>query len=184
MFFTTLLSLSGAVGVGYAAVAITSAQSFVVACYWLSRFWGEMEMDLNSVERVQEYLKIPSEPAGVIQGQRPPEGWPSYKNPDTFISAQDLEIKYAPELPTVFKGSFDIKAGEKIGLIGRTGSGKSTIAMMMLRFTDPASGKLLIDGVDITSIGVDDLVSAEEQLDCETYLTSQRSKITYIPQGT
>lgn len=158
MFFTTLLSLSGAIEVGYAAVAITSAQSFVVACYWLSRFWGEMEMDLNSVERVEEYLKIPSEPAGVLKDQRPPPGWPTYKTPDTFISAQDLEIKYAPELPTVFKGSFNIKAGEKIGLIGRTGSGKSTIAMMMLRFTDPASGKLLIDGVDITSIGVDDLV--------------------------
>ncbi|CAK9786601.1 putative ATP-binding cassette transporter protein YOR1 [Cutaneotrichosporon oleaginosum] len=166
VFITTLLSLTGAVGVGYAAVAITSAQSFVMACYWLSRFWGEMEMDFNSVERVEEYLRIPSEPASVIDGSRPPSGWPSYDRPDTFISAQDLEIKYAPELPTVFKGSFDIKAGEKIGLIGRTGSGKSTIAMMMLRFTDPASGKLLIDGVDITTIGVDDL----------------RSKITYIPQ--
>ncbi|GMK54458.1 hypothetical protein CspeluHIS016_0110440 [Cutaneotrichosporon spelunceum] len=166
VFITTLLALSGAVGAGYAAVAITSAQSFVMACYWLSRFWGEMEMDFNSVERVEEYLNIPSEPAGVIAESRPPPGWPSYDHPDTFISAQDLEIKYAPELPTVFKGSFDIKAGEKIGLIGRTGSGKSTIAMMMLRFTDPASGKLVIDGVDITSIGVDDL----------------RSKITYIPQ--
>ncbi|BEI93418.1 uncharacterized protein CcaverHIS019_0510460 [Cutaneotrichosporon cavernicola] len=166
VFITTLLALSPAVGAGFAAVAITSSQSFVMACYWLSRFWGEMEMDFNSVERVEEYLRISSEPAGVIPDSRPPPGWPSYDNPDTFISAQDLEIKYAPELPTVFKGSFDIKAGEKIGLIGRTGSGKSTIAMMMLRFTDPASGQLLIDGVDITSIGVDDL----------------RSKITYIPQ--
>lgn len=161
MFCTTVLSLSATFSAGYAgnaAVAITSAQGFVIACYWLSRFWGEMEMDFNSVERVEEYLKIPSEPPAVIQSNRPPANWPSYDNPDKFISARDLEIKYAPELPTVFKGSFDIKAGEKIGLIGRTGSGKSTIAMMMLRFTDPASGKLLIDGVDITSIGVDDLV--------------------------
>jgi len=151
---------------GSAGVAITSAQSFVMSCYWLSRFWGELEMSMNSVERVEEYLDVPQEPPAVIEGHRPPAYWPSYSSNETFIRAEELEIKYSPELPTVFKGSFEIKAGEKIGLIGRTGSGKSTLAMSLLRFTDPASGKLILDGIDITTIGVDDL----------------RSRITYIPQ--
>ncbi|OCF31742.1 ATP-binding cassette transporter [Kwoniella heveanensis BCC8398] len=163
---TTLFALSGAVPAGSAGMAIVSAQSFVSACYWVSRFWGQLEMDFNSVERVQEYLSLPQEPPAVIPNNRPPAYWPSNNGSSDFLSVRDLEIKYAPDLPTVFKGSFDIKAGEKIGLIGRTGSGKSTLAMSMLRFTDPYSGSIWLDGIDITKIGVDDL----------------RSRITYIPQ--
>ena len=143
---------------GSAGMAILSAQSFVSACYWVSRFWGQLEMDFNSVERVQEYLNLPQEPPATISNNRPPAYWPSSNSGDSFLSARDVEIKYAPDLPTVFQGSFDIKAGEKIGLIGRTGSGKSTLAMAMLRFTDPASGSIWLDGTDITTIGVDDLV--------------------------
>lgn len=115
-------------------------------------------MDFNAVERVQEYLNIPQEPPSVITNSRPPAYWPSNTG-DSFISAREVEIKYAPDLPTVFKGSFEIRAGEKIGLIGRTGSGKSTLAMSLLRFNDPVSGRLWLDGIDITTIGVDDLVS-------------------------
>lgn len=139
-------------------MAILSAQSFVQACYWVSRFWGQLEMDFNAVERVQEYLGIPQEPPAIIEGRRPPAYWPSSDSGDEFLSVRDLEIKYAPDLPSVFKGSFDVKAGEKIGLIGRTGSGKSTLAMSLLRFTEPTSGSIWLDGIDITSIGVDDLV--------------------------
>lgn len=143
-------------------MAILSAQSFVSACYWVSRFWGQLEMDFNAVERVQEYLHIPQEPPAIIPSTRPPAYWPSSfpEHPDQFLSVRDLEIKYAPELPTVFSGSFDIKAGEKIGLIGRTGSGKSTLAMSFLRFNDPYRGSIWLDGIDITKIGVDDLVRA------------------------
>lgn len=166
VYATTILCLSGAVSPGSAGVAITSAQGFVQACYWVSRFVGELEMDFNSVERIEEYLLLPSEPPSTIPGHQPPAYWPSYNGTDDFIRAENVEIKYAPELPTVFKGSFSIKPGEKIGLIGRTGSGKSTVAMSLLRFTDPAAGKIILDGIDITSIGIDDL----------------RSRITYIPQ--
>lgn len=163
---TTLLALSGAVPAGSAGMAIVSAQSFVSACYWVSRFWGQLEMDFNSVERVQEYLSVPQEPPAVIASNRPPAYWPANTGAPDFLSVRDVEIKYAPDLPTVFKGSFDVKAGEKVGLIGRTGSGKSTLGMSLLRFTDPTSGSIFLDGIDITKIGVDDL----------------RSRITYIPQ--
>ena len=165
VFLTTLFALSGAVPPGSAGMAILSAQSFVLACYWVSRFWGQLEMDFNSIERVEEYLAIPQEPPAVIE-PRPPAYWPSNDGQDSFLRVKDLEIKYAPDLPTVFKGSFDVKAGEKIGLIGRTGSGKSTLAMSLLRFVEPTAGSAFLDGIDITSMGVDDL----------------RSRITYIPQ--
>jgi ABC-type multidrug transport system fused ATPase/permease subunit len=142
-------------------MAILSSQSFVMGCYWVSRFWGQLEMDFNSVERVQEYLHIPQEPPAIIPSSRPPAYWPSSNpaSPEGFLSVRDLEIRYAPDLPTVFSGSFEIRAGEKIGLIGRTGSGKSTLAMSLLRFCEPYKGGIWLDGLDITSMGVDDLVS-------------------------
>jgi ABC-type multidrug transport system fused ATPase/permease subunit len=105
-------------------MAILSAQSFVTACYWVSRFWGQLEMDFNAVERVQEYLQVPQEPASTIANKKPPAYWPSTGGGggDGFLSVRDLEIKYAPDLPSVFKGSFEVKAGEKIGLIGMSGA--------------------------------------------------------------
>jgi len=157
VFLTTLFALSGAIKPGSAGMAIISAQSFVMACYWVSRFWGQLEMDFNAVERVEEYLHLPQEPPSTTSNA-PPAYWPSTSSGSDFLRVEDLEIKYAPDLPSVFKGSFSIAAGEKIGLIGRTGSGKSTLAMSMLRFSEPAGGRIVLDGIDITSIGVDDLV--------------------------
>ncbi|KAJ9111103.1 hypothetical protein QFC19_001302 [Naganishia cerealis] len=174
VFAVTCLSLSGAISAGSAGVAITSSQSFVSGCYWISRFWSQLEMDFNAVERAKEYLDLEQEPPAVIESRRPPAYWPS-AGTGAFIRVENLTIKYSPELPAVLDNlTFEIKAKEKLGLLGRTGSGKSTLGMYsepllnpaLLRFTDPSSGKILIDGIDITSIGVDDL----------------RSRITYIPQ--
>jgi len=80
---------------------------------------------------------------------------------------ENLVIKYAPDLPAVLRDvSFTLKAGERVGLLGRTGSGKSTLAMSILRFVDPMTGRIIIDGIDISTIGIHDL----------------RSRLTFIPQ--
>ena len=115
--------------------------------------------DINAVERVVEYLDIPQEPAAVIESSRPPAFWPSSSGSE-LVRVEDLVIKYAPELEPVINGvSFSLRSGERIGLIGRTGSGKSTLAMAFLRFVEPARGKIIIDGIDITTIGLRDLRS-------------------------
>ncbi|OCH88899.1 multidrug resistance-associated ABC transporter [Obba rivulosa] len=166
---TTLFALSGYVEAGTAGVCITSAMNFTMSVYWACRFWTALELDLNSVERVVEYLNLPQEPPAIIESNRPPAYWPSSSSPnkDSLISVEDLVVKYAPELPAVLHGiSFALKAKERVGLLGRTGSGKSTLAMSILRFTDPASGRIVIDGIDISTIGLHDL----------------RSRITFIPQ--
>ncbi|CED85003.1 Multidrug resistance-associated protein/mitoxantrone resistance protein, ABC superfamily [Phaffia rhodozyma] len=166
IFATSILTLQSGVSGGWGGMAILSSQGFVMAVYWLCRYWSELEMQMNSVERVNDYLNIPQEPPNIIEGHRPPAYWPSHSS-ETLIHVEDLVVSYSPELPPVVHGiSFDIRPREKIGLIGRTGSGKSTLGMSLLRFSDPISGKILIDGIDITSIGLEDL----------------RSKITIIPQ--
>ncbi|KAI0672201.1 multidrug resistance-associated ABC transporter [Trametes maxima] len=169
ILITTLFALSGYVDAGLAGVSITSAMSFTGAIYWTCRFWTALELDLNSVERVVEYLQLPQEPPTIIESSRPPAYWPSSTstNKEQLLVVEDLTVKYAPELPAVLHGvSFALKAKERVGLLGRTGSGKSTLAMSILRFTDPAQGRIIIDGVDISKIGVHDL----------------RSRITFIPQ--
>ncbi|KAG6855559.1 hypothetical protein H0H87_001040 [Tephrocybe sp. NHM501043] len=154
-------------GAGLAGICITSAMAFTTSVYWACRFWTALELDLNSVERVVEYLDLPQEPPAIIESNRPPAYWPSSSNNNSLIAVENLEIKYAPDLPAVLHDvSFTLKAGERVGLLGRTGSGKSTLAMSILRFVDPTSGRILIDGIDISKIGIHDL----------------RSRLTFIPQ--
>ena len=79
-----------------------------------------------------------------------------------------MEVRYGPELDPVLKGlTFSIKPKEKIGIVGRTGSGKSTLALSFFRFVEPSEGTIVIDDIDICSIGTEDL----------------RSNLTIIPQG-
>lgn len=156
----TLFSLSSYVSAGTAGVCITSAMSFCMSVYWACRHWTGLELDLNSVERIVEYLDLPQEPPSVIESSRPPARWPSSSNKEDLLIVEGLSVRYAPELPAVLHDvSFSLKAKERVGLLGRTGSGKSTLAMSILRFVDPSSGRIIIDGIDICKIGVSDLRS-------------------------
>ena len=174
IFITTLLALSVSPEdreswAGWAALSITSAMTLSNSLYWICRNWTQLELDLNSVERVVEYFNLPQEPPAVVENARPPAHWPSSTSPnsDSLLIVDDLLIRYAPDLPAVLHGvSFSLKARERVGLLGRTGSGKSTLAMSLLRFVEPANGKIVIDGIDISTIGVHDL----------------RSRLTFIPQ--
>lgn len=169
VFITMLLASSGVVDAGWAALCITSAMAFTANIYWVCRNWTQLELDLNSVERVVEYLNLPQEPPAMIENSRPPAHWPSSTGPnsDTLIAVEDLQVRYAPELPAVLHGiTFSLKARERIGILGRTGSGKSTLAKSVLRFVEPVTGKIILDGINISTIGISDL----------------RSRLTFIPQ--
>ncbi|KAG9310797.1 hypothetical protein JVU11DRAFT_8649 [Chiua virens] len=178
VLITTLFALSGYVTAGTAGLCITSAMTFTASVYWACRFWTALELDLNSVERVVEYLDLPQEPPAIIESNRPPAYWPSSTSSNALISVEDLVVKYAPELPAVLKNvSFQLNAKERIGLLGRTGSGKSTLAMSILRFVDPVQGRILIDGVDISKIGIHDLRSALGEYDATLFSGTLRDNL-------
>ncbi|GMN31746.1 hypothetical protein TIFTF001_003379, partial [Ficus carica] len=109
-----------------------------------------------SVERVEQYMHIPSEASEVIEGHRPPHNWPTFGK----VEIRDLKVRYRPTAPLVLHGiSFTIEGGQKIGIVGRTGSGKTTLISVLFRLVEPTEGKIRVDGLDICKIGLHDLRS-------------------------
>ncbi|OVA05625.1 ABC transporter [Macleaya cordata] len=109
-----------------------------------------------SVERLKQYMHIPSEAPEVIEGNRPIPSWPAIGR----VEIHDLKIKYRPDTPLVLQGiSCTFEGGHKIGIVGRTGSGKTTLISSLFRLVEPVGGKIIIDGLDISMIGLHDLRS-------------------------
>ena len=148
---------------GLAGLAITSALNLVGLMNWATRQSTELEMGMNSVERMTEYLAYESERPAVIEGHRPALAWPATGG----IHVKDLHVRYRPDLPPVLKGiTFKIAGREKVGICGRTGCGKSTLMLALYRIVEPSSGSIRIDGIEATSIGLFDL----------------RSRLSLVPQ--
>ncbi|VAI82710.1 unnamed protein product [Triticum turgidum subsp. durum] len=109
-----------------------------------------------SVERVSQYMDIQSEAAEVVEENRPLPDWPQ----DGNLELIDLKIRYRNDAPLVLHGiTCKFAGGDKIGIVGRTGCGKTTLIGALFRLVEPAEGKIVIDSVDISTIGLHDLRS-------------------------
>ncbi|CAE6428317.1 unnamed protein product [Rhizoctonia solani] len=137
---------AGLVGLvlSYSLVTIQRLNIFI-------RTASEVEQNLVSVERVLNYVNLPSEGPLEIPDALLPESWPQRGE----IEFRSYYMRYRPELPPVLKDlNIKIRPGEKLGVVGRTGAGKSSFFLGLLRILEPASGT---DEVDITQIGLRDL---------------------------
>ncbi|XP_062107655.1 putative ABC transporter C family member 15 isoform X2 [Humulus lupulus] len=121
------------------------------------------ENKMISVERIIQYSNIPSEAPLLIEDCKLPSNWPQ----DGTICFRNLQIRYAEHLPSVINNINCTFPGKmKIGVVGRTGSGKSTLIQAIFRIVEPREGSIIIDDVDICKIGLHDL----------------RSRLSIIPQ--
>jgi ABC-type multidrug transport system fused ATPase/permease subunit len=112
------------------------------------------ENSFNAVERVGTYIDLEAEGALIVENYRPPPGWPS----GGIIEYKDVVMRYRPELPAVLVGlSVKIQPNEKIGIVGRTGAGKSSMMNSLFRLVEIESGQILIDSYDIQKFGLIDL---------------------------
>ncbi|KAK4242325.1 hypothetical protein C8A03DRAFT_11407 [Achaetomium macrosporum] len=119
-----------------------------------------VELGFNACERVLEYAEIETEPEG---GKNAPAAWPT----EGKIEVDNLTVRYAEDLPPVLKNlNFTVGAGERIGIVGRTGAGKSTLAAVFFRLLEPVEGSVSIDNVDISTLK----------------LAQLRSRLAIIPQ--
>ena len=138
-------------------LALSYILSVQAAFGWMVRQVSEVENNMNSVERMVYYAQeIEQEAPHDLPDSRPSVSWPS----EGRIEIKDAVLSYRPELPTVLKGlSMSIGSGEKIGIVGRTGAGKSSIMTALYRLVELTSGSITIDGVDIAKVGLKDLRS-------------------------
>ncbi|KAF5382133.1 hypothetical protein D9615_004305 [Tricholomella constricta] len=122
---------------------------------WLVRQSAEVENNMNSVERIVHYATaVEQEAPHEIPDMKPPSQWPAHGR----VELRDVVLNYRPDLPPVLKGiSMTVTAGEKIGIVGRTGAGKSSIMTALYRLVELTSGSISIDGVDISNVGLTDL---------------------------
>ncbi|KAI0774725.1 multidrug resistance-associated ABC transporter [Trametes elegans] len=140
--------------------SLNMAVGFSGLILWWIRILNEFEVNGN-LERIQQYVTIEQEPKSTNDGV-PPAYWPA----SGTLKVEKLSARYTPDGPRVLHEiSFDVKAGERVGIVGRTGSGKSSLTLALLRliFTE---GKVYYDGIATDSINLDAL----------------RSNITIIPQ--
>lgn len=147
----------GKIDAGAAGLSLTYAVTFTENVLWLVRLYSANEQNMNSVERVKEYLDVEQEAKAIISDARPDGNWPSQGNID-FIN---YTTRYRPELMPVLKHvSFNVRGGERVGVVGRTGAGKSSLTLALFRGLEADEGKIVIDGIDIGRIGLQDLREA------------------------
>ncbi len=139
---------------GMVGLAMSYALQITQSLNWIVRMTVEVETNIVSVERILEYSNLPSEAPEIINDSRPPLNWPSKGG----VIFKNYSTKYRPELDLVLKNiNLNIKPKEKIGIVGRTGAGKSSLTLALFRIIEPVSGGINIDDINTTTIGLQDL---------------------------
>ncbi|KAK3559875.1 hypothetical protein QTP86_026191, partial [Hemibagrus guttatus] len=153
----------GSLSEGLVGLSVTYALQVTMSLNWMVRMTSDLESNIVAVERVKEYSETPPEAPWEVEDKKPSPDWPAEGN----VAFADYSVRYREGLDLVLKNiSLQVKGGEKIGIVGRTGAGKSSMTLCLFRLLEAAEGEISIDGVKIAEIGLHDL----------------RSKLTIIPQ--
>ncbi|XP_048239875.1 multidrug resistance-associated protein 1-like [Haliotis rufescens] len=148
---------------GLVGLSISYALEITGNLNWLVRMTSDLETQVVSVERIKEYTEIASEAPWSLQEHCPNHDWPQ----SGVVKFVDYSTRYRQGLDLVLRGiSCTINSGEKVGIVGRTGAGKSSLTLSLFRLIEAAGGQIIIDGVDVSTLGLHDL----------------RKRLTILPQ--
>ncbi|KAJ2855029.1 Transporter of the ATP-binding cassette (ABC) [Coemansia erecta] len=164
-FFCAVFALYNIDSLDAGVAGLVLSYSLTLAQYvtWTIQNYTNTEMNMNSVERISQYFTVDQEAALHSKpGLGPPASWPASGN----VDIENLVVEYVPGNPVLHGISLSATSGQKIGVVGRTGAGKSTLSLAFLRFIEATSGHIMLDGIDISKIGLEEL----------------RQNVTIIPQ--
>jgi ABC-type multidrug transport system fused ATPase/permease subunit len=155
---------SGSMSEGIAGVVITYAMTFWGNLNWCVRSFSEVESRMTSFERLMSYSNLEPEPQVVqarIESVSVAKQVSSTQPQKGSVEFANVFARYADGLPYVLRGvNFSIEGGARVGIVGRTGSGKTTLFQTLFRFIDIERGSIMLDGVNIASIPLDELRSS------------------------
>ncbi|XP_042233575.1 multidrug resistance-associated protein 1-like isoform X2 [Homarus americanus] len=155
-FAAAILGVAGreTISPGIVGLSVSYALNVTAILNWLVRIVSDAEANIISAERINEYIQLEQEAPWKLKDQTSPKSWPK----EGRITFSNYETRYRPGLELVLKGiTCTIKPAEKVGIVGRTGAGKSSLTLALFRLIEPSGGQIDIDGVDITKIGLHDL---------------------------
>ncbi|XP_070538464.1 ATP-binding cassette sub-family C member 5-like [Ptychodera flava] len=165
-FLTGLMTVlsRGSISPTLCGLALSYSVQFTGQFQFCIRLAAEVEARMTSVERMNYYLKtLSAEEASKASKNCPPDSWPSQGK----LQVENLAVRYRDNLPLALKGvTFIVDSMEKVGIVGRTGAGKSSLGVSLFRLVEPTSGTIHIDGINISDIRLHDL----------------RSRLSVIPQ--
>ncbi|KAJ2662040.1 hypothetical protein IWW48_002099 [Coemansia sp. RSA 1200] len=160
---TFILSNLDRIDAGMAGFLLTYALSFASQMLLVIRNYSDNEMSMTSIERIMQYTRTEQEAANESDSQnKPPATWPTKGD----MQINGLVVEYVPGVPVLHGISLSVEHGEKVGVVGRTGAGKSTISLALLRFLEASKGQIVLNGIDVSKVGLEDL----------------RRNVTIIPQ--
>ncbi|XP_065205458.1 multidrug resistance-associated protein 1-like [Planococcus citri] len=165
IFFAALFSVleRDSISPGIVGLSVGYTFQITVTLSWSIFKISNTETSIVSVERIKEYSEKPQEAAWKVPYESIPKSWPSKGE----IDFQDFKVRYREGLELALKGiTFSVQDGQKVGIVGRTGAGKSSLTLSLFRILESAGGRILIDGIDIATLGLHTL----------------RSRLTVIPQ--
>ncbi|XP_037010121.2 ATP-binding cassette sub-family C member 10 isoform X1 [Artibeus jamaicensis] len=164
---------------GLVGLSLSYALSLTGLLSGLVSSFTQTETMLVSVERLEEYsCDVPQEPQG--QPKQLGTGWLTQGS----VEFQDVVLVYRPGLPNALDGvTFRIQPGEKLGIVGRTGSGKSSLLLVLFRLLEPSSGRVLLDGVDTSQLELAELRSQLAIIPQEPFLFSGTVRENLDPCG-
>ncbi|KAM6898542.1 ATP-binding cassette sub-family C member 3 [Lycodopsis pacificus] len=165
VLFAAVFAVTGkeSLNPGLVGLSVSYALQVTMSLNWMVRMTSDLESNIVAVERVKEYSETKMEAPWEVEDKKPPPEWPMEGN----VEFHDYSVRYREGLDLVLKNlTLSVKGGEKIGIVGRTGAGKSSMTLCLFRLLEAASGEITIDGVKISELGLHDL----------------RSRLTIIPQ--
>ncbi|XP_067009700.2 multidrug resistance-associated protein 1 isoform X3 [Anabrus simplex] len=165
IFFSSLFAVLGrdSINPGLVGLSVSYALQITQTLNWLVRMTSDVETNIVAVERIKEYGETVQEAPWENPSNPVPPTWPS----EGKVEFKDFQVRYREGLDLVLKGvTFTVEGGEKVGIVGRTGAGKSSLTLALFRIIEAAGGSICIDGLDISKLGLHDL----------------RSRLTIIPQ--